>query len=182
MWGNIVTGFGDKHVDIFGGPCSACHRNLLGGNGSGFQTFGYSMLPGSHSWIVMVPNNSTASKSCQGPTGHCSREEGLCAWVAWRCTLGKGWIRDLQTPACGCALATTSWEMSRNKKTQLKRDFPGGPVVKNPPSNAGDLGSIPVWGTKIPHATGQLSPHTSTREPVCRKLQSPRALEPACHI
>ena len=24
------------------------------------------------------------------------------------------------------------------------RDFPGGPVVKNPPSNAGDAGSIPV--------------------------------------
>ena len=22
-------------------------------------------------------------------------------------------------------------------------DFPGGPVVKNPPSNAGDMGSIP---------------------------------------
>ena len=38
------------------------------------------------------------------------------------------------------------------------RDFPGGPVVKNPPSNAGDMGSAPGQGTKIPHATGQLSP------------------------
>ena len=47
----------------------------------------------------------------------------------------------------------------------LSRDFPGGPVVKNPPSNAGDIGSIPGWGTKIPHATGQLSPHTTTTEP-----------------
>ena len=37
------------------------------------------------------------------------------------------------------------------------RDFPGGPAVKNPPSNAGDTGLIPGWGTKIPHATGQLS-------------------------
>ena len=37
------------------------------------------------------------------------------------------------------------------------RDFPGGPVVKNPPSNAGDTGSIPGEGTKIPHAVGQLS-------------------------
>ena len=26
-------------------------------------------------------------------------------------------------------------------------NFPGGPVVKNPPSNAGDAGSIPSWGT-----------------------------------
>ena len=32
------------------------------------------------------------------------------------------------------------------------RDFPGGPVVKNLPSNAGYTGSIPGWGTKIPHA------------------------------
>ena len=47
----------------------------------------------------------------------------------------------------------------------LSRDFPGGQVVKNPPSNAGDIGSIPGWGTKIPHATGQLSPHTTTTEP-----------------
>ena len=32
-------------------------------------------------------------------------------------------------------------------------DFPGGPVVKNPPSNAGDAGLIPGWGTKSPHGT-----------------------------
>ena len=44
-------------------------------------------------------------------------------------------------------------------------DFPGGPVVKNPPSNAGDVGLIPGQGTKIPHATGQLSPRTTTTEP-----------------
>ena len=43
-------------------------------------------------------------------------------------------------------------------------DFPGGPVVKNPPSNAGDAGSIPGRGTKIPHDTGQLSPRTTTTE------------------
>ena len=31
------------------------------------------------------------------------------------------------------------------------RDFPGDPVVKNLPSNAGDASSIPGWGTKNPH-------------------------------
>ena len=31
-------------------------------------------------------------------------------------------------------------------------DFPGSPVVKTPPSNAEDVGSIPGQGTKIPHA------------------------------
>ena len=37
------------------------------------------------------------------------------------------------------------------------RDFPGGPVIKNPSSNARVTGSIPGWRTKITHAVGQLS-------------------------
>ena len=31
-------------------------------------------------------------------------------------------------------------------------NFYGGPVVRNPPCDAGDIGSIPGPGTKIPHA------------------------------
>ena len=42
-------------------------------------------------------------------------------------------------------------------KTYQIRDFPGDPVVKNPPSNAGDVGLIPGQGTKVPHDSGQLS-------------------------
>ena len=38
-------------------------------------------------------------------------------------------------------------------------DFPGGPEVKNMLYKAGDTGSIPGQGTKIPHALEQLSPH-----------------------
>ena len=49
----------------------------------------------------------------------------------------------------------------------LTGGFPGGPVVKNPPPNAGDTGSIPGQGTKILHATGQLSPHATTTETAC---------------
>ena len=48
-----------------------------------------------------------------------------------------------------------------------RRNFPGGPVVKNPPFNAGDTALIPGQGTKIPHAEGQLSPHATTTEPTC---------------
>ena len=44
------------------------------------------------------------------------------------------------------------------------RGFPGGSVVKNPPSNEGDAGSTCGWGTKIPHVTEQLSPCTSNSE------------------
>ena len=35
----------------------------------------------------------------------------------------------------------------------FRSDFPGGPVVKTSPSNAGGEGSIPGWGAKIPHAS-----------------------------
>ena len=44
-------------------------------------------------------------------------------------------------------------------------DFPGGPVVKNLPCNAGYAGPIPGWGTKIPHTTEQLSLSTATTKP-----------------
>ena len=54
------------------------------------------------------------------------------------------------------------------------KDLLGGPVIKNSPSNAGDVGSIPARGTKIPHATGQLSPCTTTTEPA-PQVEIPRA-------
>ena len=56
----------------------------------------------------------------------------------------------------------------------LSRDFPGGPVVKNPPSNAGDVGLISGQGTKIPHAVGQLSPRAATTKPALSRACVPR--------
>ena len=38
-----------------------------------------------------------------------------------------------------------------------QRDFPGGPVTKNPPFSAGNVGSIPGWGSRISHALGTKS-------------------------
>ena len=55
-------------------------------------------------------------------------------------------------------------------KEKGKRDVPGAPVVKNLPSNAGGLGSIPGWGTKMPHVRGQLSSRTRTHAPHQEKL------------
>ena len=49
-------------------------------------------------------------------------------------------------------------------KTCKCGDFPGGPVVKNLPTNAGEVGSIPGQGTKIPHAMEQLSLSVATTE------------------
>ena len=48
------------------------------------------------------------------------------------------------------------WDVLGQPKGTLG-EFPGGPVVKNPPSNSGDLGSTPGWGSKIPPAMGQLN-------------------------
>ena len=59
------------------------------------------------------------------------------------------------------------WSLRFNEKWILTEDnletslfwvFPDGPVVKSLPCNTGDVGSIPGWGTKMAHATGQLSP------------------------
>ena len=65
-------------------------------------------------------------------------------------------------------------------KNMKYRNFPGGPVVKNPPSNAGDTGSIPGGGTKIPHAAGQLSPCVTTTELTClnERAHLPPTTEP----
>ena len=62
----------------------------------------------------------------------------------------------------------------RNKIKHKIRDFPGGPVVKNPPSNPGDTDSIPGQGTKIPQTAGQLSQSARTTESGCySKDQTP---------
>ena len=54
-------------------------------------------------------------------------------------------------------------EADKEKEWKGMGDFPGGPMVKTPPCNSGDAGLIPVQGTKVPHAAGQLSPHTTAR-------------------
>ena len=45
---------------------------------------------------------------------------------------------------------------------KLLGDFCGGPVVKTSSSNAGSSGSIPGWGTKIPHASQPKKPKHKT--------------------
>ena len=51
------------------------------------------------------------------------------------------------------------------------RDFPAGPVVKNPPSSAGNVGLIPNQGTEIPHAMGQPNQCVITREACMPQLE-----------
>ena len=53
-------------------------------------------------------------------------------------------------------------------------------MVKNLPSNAGDTSLIPGQGTKIPHATGELSPRATTTELVRlnKRARMPQTTEP----
>ena len=55
-------------------------------------------------------------------------------------------------------------------------------MVKNPPSNAGNVGLIPGWGTKIPHAMGQLSLCATTTElmHLSERACVPQTTEPMC--
>ena len=61
----------------------------------------------------------------------------------------KGW-KEIQ-------YAITDQKKNGKIISEKNRHFSGGPMAKNPPSNADDTGSIPGWGTKDPiwhtHAT-----------------------------
>ena len=59
----------------------------------------------------------------------------------------------------GSGVGGGQWRsMEKDRKEMLKmvtvRDFPGGPVVRTSPSNAGGAGSLPGRGAEIPHASG----------------------------
>ena len=43
--------------------------------------------------------------------------------------------------------------------TKPFQDFPGGPVVRNVPANAGDKGLIPVWEDSICQGAAKLIDH-----------------------
>ena len=70
----------------------------------------------------------------------------------------EGWREEVfREPGINmCTLLYLKW---------ITGNFPGSPVVKNPPSNSGDVSQIPGQGTKISHATGQQRHHAATAEP-----------------
>ena len=80
-------------------------------------------------------------------------------------------IREIKT-IMRYHLTTIRMAIIKQTRNNNCSDFPGGPVVKIPPFNAGDEGSIPGQGTNIPHAMGQLSPCAATTEPC--------TMEPVC--
>ena len=98
-----------------------------------------------------------------------NKAEGLPWWSvvkspSFRCTELNEWMNEWMN----------EWKIWKALLKTLCRDFPSGTVVKNPPANAGDTGSTPGRGTKIPCAAGQLSLRTTTTEPA-PQWESPHA-------
>ena len=60
------------------------------------------------------------------------------------------------------------WSSLQAAKPRIKElmDFLGGPGVKSPPSNTGDLGSIPGRGTRF-HMPWALSLRATVKDPAC---------------
>ena len=63
--------------------------------------------------------------------------------------------------------------LSSNLKNELYQDFPGDPVVKNSPSNAGDMGLIPGHGTNISTYYGATKPVSCDQKPLHHKKRKP---------
>ena len=77
-------------------------------------------------------------------------------------------------------------------KNIIRKDFPSAPVVKNPPANAGDTGSIPGPGNSLmlqsdmPCATTTeahtlYNPGSATREATTMKSLKPRVAPTLCN-
>ena len=101
-----------------------------------------------------------------------SQEHDCWAVGLRRSTRGLASKRRLTWPQSWVQLGGSARYSLGSHTKKVLTDFPRGPVVKNPPSNAGDAGSIPGQGTKIPHAMGQLSPQATIREPACHNYRA----------
>ncbi|XP_054944167.1 tetratricopeptide repeat protein 23 isoform X2 [Physeter macrocephalus] len=93
--------------------------------------------------------------------------------------IGKAKFLSIQDDYCHFLQVTGQKEIFFSTLT-CQWDFPGGPVVKNPLSSAGDAGLIPGQGTKIPRAVGQQSLHTITTElaQLNKRAHMPQTTEP----
>ena len=98
-----------------------------------------------------------------------------------RCSV-SGQVND-----CPSTVATSSQNFSLFQKDQkfTNRGFHGGSVVKNPPANARDMGSIPgPGGSRTPQSNWTLVPHLLSLRSRAREMwcwaPAPQLLKPSC--
>ena len=83
--------------------------------------------------------------------------------------------KSFQLASFASLIKYTKTQQLEKKKKNLHSYFGTSLVVQwlmNPSCNAGDMGSILGWVTKIPHAMEQQSPCISTAEPTAWQLES----------
>lgn len=130
---------------------------------------------------------------CRGCVRHlgCPSQPGtlwyFCTWIktsSGKCCptpqLGQG--HPLGTPPLdSLCFLLEAWTHCLKQK-HVTWDVPGDPVVGNPPSSAGYVGSIPGWGTKDatrhwatkPVRRNQRSLSAATTEPLSFRAQTPQ--------
>ena len=116
-----------SHVQLFATPWTAAHQGPLS---TGFSRQQYwsrlpSPTPGDVAHLGIEP---------MSPVSLVLAGEFLTHWVTWEASLYT--LNNLKLYL---------WRILQ-KKLILQEDFPGGPVVKNPPANTEDTGSIPGPG------------------------------------
>ena len=114
-------------------------------------------------WLFGTPWTVAA----QAPLSMGILQARILEWVAMSFSRDSSWPRKQIRVSCIAGRFLISWATmealcgvcsSLNKSTYyLKKK------KKNPPSNAGDEVLIPDQGVKIPHATGELSLHATTK-------------------
>ena len=116
-----------------------------------------------HQYHSSSISHSVVSDSLQphvySPPGspvHGILQEKILEEVAISSSRGSSQPRDQTWVSLIAGTFFTSWAI-RESGNIINLFFVCLFVFLNPPSNAGDVGSISGWGIKIPHTTGQLS-------------------------
>ena len=122
-------------------------------------------------YTIMTPNNILKHSSQEEVTNPCISGQLIFSIGAETFQWGKNslfnkWCWDKWIVPC--KRMKLDPYLTPHKKKLTPGNFPVGPVVRNAPCNAGNMGSTLGWGTKIPYVTEQLSPQTITWESVYR--------------
>ena len=76
------------------------------------------------------------------------------------------------------ALSEALLWVGRSHQKAAPRDFPGGTAVRNPPANAGDMGSSPGLGrSHMPWSNWARAPQLLS---LCSRAREPQLLKPTC--
>ena len=102
---------------------------------------------------------------------HLSSEEKLQLFHRWgiRAAEERSWPKSKRQDQKPSLVAPANPAHSLGSCEGSLGDFLGGPVVKNLPCNTVNMGSIPGWGTEIPHAMKRLSHAPQLLKPVCSR-------------